>query len=139
MKSDRDAYDELCFYTLSHGGTDFIHQHVVDAFGAQNASENDKPIKLVFALIGLYLHIEKQLTGKQVQQAHMKLGRLKPRAWPTFSMPSERGSITAAHVLKRPPGPERDLMIHQWCASVWEAFAENRLTIVDLLNEVEIR
>jgi hypothetical protein len=57
MKNDQDIYTELCYYTQAHGEAPFIHQHVVDAFAAQTAKENDKPIKLAFALVGLYLHV----------------------------------------------------------------------------------
>jgi hypothetical protein len=39
----RDAYDELCAYTLSSGDPAFIHQHVVDAFAAQRASAAGRP------------------------------------------------------------------------------------------------
>ena len=45
MVTDQAAYEELCYYTLAHGDPAFIHQHVVDAFAAQTADENIKPIK----------------------------------------------------------------------------------------------
>jgi hypothetical protein len=67
MDTNHEAYNELCYYTLPHGDPAFIHQHVVDAFAAQTCSENDKPIKLTFALAGLFLYVEKQFTGRQVQ------------------------------------------------------------------------
>ncbi len=75
MTSDKEAYNELCCYTLAHGDTSFIHQHVVDAFAAQTAGDGTKPIALAFALIGLYLHVEREFSGKQVQRAHMFLER----------------------------------------------------------------
>ena len=58
MAVDRAAYDELASYTLAHGDPAFIHQHVVDAFAAQHATDDSKPIGVAFALIGLYLHVE---------------------------------------------------------------------------------
>src|SRR5438067_3221775 len=48
-------------------------QHVVDAYAAQTARASTKPITLAFALVGLYLHLEKNQTGKQVQRVHMLL------------------------------------------------------------------
>ena len=42
----QQAFDELCAYTLQRGDAAFIHQHVVDAFAAQQADENTKPIKI---------------------------------------------------------------------------------------------
>jgi len=64
--TSEDASYELCYSTLAHRDPSFIHQHVVDAFAAQNADEQTKLIKLTFALVGLYLHVETQFSGKQV-------------------------------------------------------------------------
>ena len=134
MASDDDAYHELCGYTLTHGDPAFIHQHVVDAFAAQHAVEGVKPIGITFALVGLYLLVEKQFTGREVQRAHMKLGRQK-QTWPAIRFPSTRGSMTAIDVMAAPAGAARDRAIHAWGASVWEAFADNRQTVVDLLRQ----
>jgi len=68
--TQHEAYDALCAYTLTRGDAAFIHQHVVDAFAAQSADEATKPITLTFALVGLYLHVERQFTGREVQRAH---------------------------------------------------------------------
>ena len=134
MATDQDAYNELCYYTLSHGDQAFIHQHVVDAFAAQTAGEDDKPIKVTFALVGLFLHVEKRFSGRQVQLAHMKLAREK-QAWPVFVMPTKPGAMTVRDVLAAPAGPARDEMIDRWCESVWDAFGENRQIVSDLLRE----
>jgi Family of unknown function (DUF5946) len=131
--TERDAYHELSAYTLAHGDPAFIHQHVVDAFAAQMANEQTKPIKLTFALVGLYLHVVRQLTGKEVQQAHQYLARHK-RPWPAFVLPRDRGSITACDVLARAEGAERDQAIHAWSASVWRTFRESEHLVTDLLT-----
>jgi hypothetical protein len=132
--TSEDAFNELCYYTLAHRDPSFIHQHVVDAFAAQHADEQTKSIKLTFALVGLYLHVEKQFSGRQVQRMHMDLAQQK-RRWPSFALPHDRGPTTVADVLAVPPGPERDKAIHAWCASVWQAFRDCRQTVVDLLRE----
>ena len=132
--AEREAYDELCAYTLTHGDVTFIHQHVVDAWAAQHATPGDKPIGVTFALAGLYLHVERQLTGRQVQLAHIKMARQR-RSWPTFVLPDNRGSITALDVMRAPDGDERDGAIHDWAGSVWSAFSMNRPTLVALLAE----
>jgi hypothetical protein len=129
MDTLRAAYDEVYVYTMGRPG--FILQHVVDAFAVQTADENTKPIAVVFGLVGLYLHVEEQFSGRQVQEAHMKLGRAR-RQWPRIHLPEERGSICVVDVLAAPPGPERDTAIDEWCRSVWTAFAANRQTIVAL-------
>jgi len=126
------AYSEVYAYTM--GRPNFILQHVVDAFAAQTASEDSKPIGVVFALVGLYLHVEQQVPGRQVQQVHQQLGRRK-RQWPLVDLPKDRGAMTVADVLAAPAGPERDRAIDEWCQSVWTAFRGNRQMIVDLLQE----
>jgi len=128
------AYHELCAYTLSHGDPEFLHQHVVDAFAAQHASVASKPIGVTMALVGLYLHAERGLTGRQVQRVHMQLAR-RPRQWPAFILPDDRGSMTAVEVMAAPEGPERDGQIHAWAASVWQAFAGHREAVAELLRE----
>jgi hypothetical protein len=132
--TETDAYHALCAYTLGHRGAGFIHQHVVDAFAAQHADPNSKPIGVAFALVGLYLMIEKGLSGREVQRAHMQMGRHK-RAWPSFPLPTRRGSVTAVEVMAKPEGPERDQAIHAWCASVWSAYAGSREAVDALLRE----
>jgi uncharacterized protein DUF5946 len=134
MNSEQDAFDELCCYTIAHSDASFIHQHVVDAFAAQRADEQTKPIKLTFALVGLYLHIEKKFSGKQVQRAHMTLAQRK-RPWPVLAFPKHRGDVTVAEVLAAPAGPERDEAIEAWCTSVWQAFRECHQQVADWLRQ----
>jgi hypothetical protein len=128
------ASHELQCYTLGHGGPEFIHQHVVDAWMAQHADERTKPIGLAFALVGLYLHLEKGFSGRQVQLAHMALGRHR-KGWPSFPLPATRGAMTATDVMAAPPGPERDRAIGAWCASVWQAYQPSRNAVAALLVE----
>src|SRR3954464_9787599 len=108
---DESLYNELTLYTLLKRDPEFIHQEVVDAWAAQTADENSKPIKIAFALIGLYLYLEKGCTGREVQLAHMRLAKDGRKEWPYFKLPEHRGSITAADVLRAPAGPERDAAI----------------------------
>ncbi len=129
-----DAYNELCGYTLGHGGREFIHQHVVDAFMAQRANERSKPMGVAFALVGLYLHVVKGYTGRQVQQAHMRLAKRKQQ-WPVFALPQDRGSLSPIDVMQAPAGGERDAAIDAWCASVWAACAVNQPIVETLLRE----
>lgn len=131
QKSDLDKYYELSYYTLAHKDPRFIHQNIVDAFAAQTADENTKPIKITFALIGLYLYIEKNYSGREVQLIHMKLAKGR-KYWPTFVLPKDRGAITIDDVLATSPGKTRDEMIHKWCASVWQAYSNSRSEIIKL-------
>ena len=131
--SDPDLYTVLADYTLSHPSPEFIHQYIVDAYAAQTAKESDKPIKLAFALIGLYLHLEKGFTGKQVQNAHLVLAK-KRKDWPKFELPKERGEITIKDVLAISPGQQRDQRIEDWMRSVWEEYKNVHQQIKDLVQ-----
>jgi hypothetical protein len=135
MDTTRAAFDEVYVYTMGRPG--FILQHVVDAFAVQTATAGAKPIAVVFGLVGLYLYVEKQFSGREVQKAHVQLGRRK-REWPAVSLPDHRGSVTVADVLAAPAGPERDRAIGDWCRSVWQACAANSEAIVALLGEYRI-
>ena len=132
MNDLRAAYDELYVYTMGRPG--FILQHVVDAFGVQTATIDSKPIGVIFGLVGLYLYIEKQFSGRQVQEIHRKLGQ-KKREWPNIHLPDDRGNITAIDVMANPEGQIRDQAIEEWCRSVWSAFSPNRQMIIELIQE----
>jgi Family of unknown function (DUF5946) len=128
-----ESFYELSYYTLAHSDPAFIHQHIVDAFTAQTASADTKPIAVAFALIGLCLYLEKNYTGKQVQLAHMALTRRK-REWPKFDLPESRGEISVTDVLNEPAGPLRDAKIREWCASVWQAYSESHSIVLELVS-----
>jgi hypothetical protein len=132
------TYDHLYIYAGSRGRDRFILQNVVDAHHAQTATEHTKPIVMIMALVGLYLHVERSFSGLQVQHVHMQLGR-KKHPWPTIVLPQDRGSMTEHDVMNVPEGDERDAAISEWCRSVWDAYKkENRVTIVELLQRHQI-
>jgi len=133
MPSEEDQYHELSYYTLSHPDPAFIHQHIVDAFGVQQAVPETKPIRVAFGLIGLYLYLEKGYTGKEVQHAHMLLGK-RQITWPEFPLPKLRGEITVGDVLAAEPGKQRDTVIRAWCASVWKAYAASHAQVEELVQ-----
>jgi len=134
MITEQEQYEELSFYTLAHTKPAFIHQNIVDAFAAQTATEQDKPIKITFALIGLYLCIDKGQTGRQAQLSHMRLAKYR-KEWPRFAPPAERGNIRVADVLAATPGAERDAMIRRWCEDVWAAWAHVRSTVAEICRK----
>lgn len=123
MRGNDDLYSELAYYSLAHRDPSFLHQFVVDAYTAQTADQDTKPIAIAFALIGLYLHIEKGYSGKQVQQAHMRLAARR-KQWPRLQLPLTRGSVTAQDVLAAAAGSLRDEMIERWCRVVWDSYAD---------------
>jgi Family of unknown function (DUF5946) len=133
MTVSQDLYNELAYYTLSHPDPAFIHQNIVDAYTAQCADEFTKPIAITFALVGLYLYVEKNFTGRQVQRMHMQLAKRR-KHWLKLMPPKERGAITISEVLATPPGMERDQMIRRWCISVWQAWGLSQSEIRTLVK-----
>lgn len=130
----KDQLDELAFYTLQHPDQNyFIHQHIVDAFTAQASDETTKSIAITFSLVGLYLFVEKQYTGKQVQNAHIQLSKNK-KQWPSFEIPNEKGTIFISQVLEEAAGKKRDEMIKKWCRGVWQAYHQSHETVAALVK-----
>ncbi len=133
--SSDDEFYELSYYTLAHSDREyFIHQHIVDAYAAQTAGSESKVIKVIFALAGLYLYLEKGYTGREVQLVHMKMVKNKKNL-PVVDLPDMRGNLTVSDVLAAEPGKERDEMIRRWCISVWDAFADSHEIIAGYLNK----
>lgn len=83
--------------------------------------------------MGLYLHVERRFTGREVQLVHMKLAR-RPEAWPVGALPTARGAITAFEVAAALDGADRDAMISAWAKSVWEAYTPSRPAVEELLR-----
>jgi hypothetical protein len=133
-RSDQDLYNELAFYTLELRDPNFIHQHIVDAFAVQHADANTRPIAIVFGLLGLYLYIEKNFSGRRVQLAHMRLARNR-RQWVAPPIPERRAVIGVADVLAAHPGSERHAMIRRWCEAVWQDWHASRPQIIALARD----
>ncbi|HET9109488.1 MAG TPA: DUF5946 family protein [Ktedonobacterales bacterium] len=128
-------YGELTGYTVMRRDEAFIHQHLVDTYAAQHAGEGRPTIGPAFALIGLYLAVEKGYTGKQVQHMHMLLAR-RSKTWPAFTLPAHVGPLTALDVLNAAPGSERDETLMRWAHSVWEAWADEHERVRALFAHV---
>jgi len=134
--SDQDLYNELACYTLELRDPEFIHQHVVDAYAVQHAGPQTKPIAIVFGLMGLFLHLEKKFTGRQVQRAHMEMAR-KRKHWSAPPIPQrESAEIYVGDVVAAPPGTERNAMIRRWCQAVWQDWQHARPQIEALAREL---
>jgi Family of unknown function (DUF5946) len=114
--------NELSYYTLAHGDSAFIHQHVVDTYGAQHIRPSPSTIGAAFALAGLYLAVERGFTGRQVQTMHVLMARTA-KQWPRFDPPNSVGLLTVGDVVAADAGPPRDQAIMRWCTGVWTAWS----------------
>jgi len=128
-------YGELCAYTTTRGDIEFIHQLAVDAYGAQHAGENVRPITVAFALIGLYVACERGYSGRQVQRMHMLLAQ-RSKTWPRFVPPPHAGTVTVLNVVRARPGEERDAMLRRWGQSVWDAWGQEHERVTSLMASV---
>jgi Family of unknown function (DUF5946) len=118
-----EKYNALAYYTLELQDENFIHQNMVDAYTAQFANQDTKAISLAFSLVGLYLYIELDYTGKEVQKFHTLMSNDKTK-WPSIQLPISRGDISIDMVLNTTIGKERNVMIKIWCCSVWNSFKD---------------
>jgi hypothetical protein len=116
-----DAYDELNAWSYTPAGGS-LHQYVVDAHAAQTADESTKPITLVFALVGLCLHLERGYDGLAIRNLHQRMANNKSD-WPTLKLPEARGEVTPADVMAVPEA-ERAGAVSAWSESVWAAYAD---------------
>jgi hypothetical protein len=126
-------YLDLSVFTISLADTYFIHQIIVDAYGAQHSGPHVKPITTAFALIGLYLVFERGHTGKEAQLAHMELGK-KRQEWPRFTPPTEQSLLTVRDVLLSPEEKRKD-MIMKWGKSVWDLWKPEHKRVGDLIEK----
>ena len=138
-RSDADvtAYAELAAYTLTRGDAAFLHQHVVDAYAVQTASPADDAIRTVQALVGLYLHVDHGLTGRQIQRVHQLVANRRP-TWPALELPADRGPMSVRDVVAEPPGEGRDRAIEAWAASVWRSCSDLRDALAAFLAANDI-
>lgn len=120
--------DELYAYTLALGDSEFIHQHVVDAYAAQHITQHTKPISQCAALVGLYLFAEQGYTGRQVQQGHMALGNAM-KQWELLAVPAESARLTVCDVIAASPGKVRNERIKQWARAVWEMWRQRHAEV----------
>lgn len=131
-------YSNLACTTVARQDTAFIHQHVVDAYAAQHAGGKTRNISVVFGLIGLYLALEIGYAGKQVQQAHMQIARVR-KDWPRLEPPVNPAGVTVWDVLQAGTEGEKDAMIQKWMAAVWASWADRQEWVRDTTEEFLIR
>jgi hypothetical protein len=129
------AFSELACYTIAKQDPAFIHQHAVDAYEAQHAGGFTRNITVAFGLIGLYLALEKEYTGREVQQAHMQIAKIR-KDWPRLEPPQQPAELTASDVLITPPGPGRDALIMKWAAAVWESWADHQAWVRETTDDL---
>ena len=109
------------------------HQMTVDAYHAQHVAATSPPIAPAFALIGLYLALERGLDGLRVRDAHGFLARTR-RDWPRFEPPMHDWPVTVRDVATA-DGPVAHLeQVRRWGASAWEGWLADQQRVRDLAD-----
>ena len=129
----RRLYDELAVFTQTSGDKDFIHQTAIDSYTAQHLGPKLKPIGGAFALIGLYLTFERGYTGRQVQLAHMALGK-NHRDWPRFVAPKGKAVLTVADVITDLNQDNFRPRINAWGKAVWDWWKPEHDRVAELID-----
>lgn len=109
------------------------HQTCVDAYGAQHAGPESKPIGVAFALNGLYLVLERGFTGIQAREAHGYLAGTVD-SWPSFEPPASAGEVTVFDVAMAGSGDEHIAAVQRWGRSVWETWRHVHAQIAELTD-----
>jgi hypothetical protein len=126
-----EMFYELSCWTLARQDSRFIHQHAVDAYEAQHAGGNTRPITAVFGLIGLCLALEKGYTGRQVQLAHMKIASRR-KEWPRLEPPNRKAELTVMDVMQAETDAEKEVMLMKWAASVWDIWKDQHPWVLEV-------
>jgi Family of unknown function (DUF5946) len=88
---------------------------------------------LAFALVGLYLFVEKGYSGKEVQRFHTLMSKNKIE-WPDFTLSSYNSeTVDIFTVLATKSEKGRVEMIEKWCVSVWNANMDNHENVKELV------
>lgn len=131
-----EAYYDLTCWTLVQQDAGFVHQHAVDAYAAQHVGERMRPITAVFALIGLYLAVERGYTGREVQLAHMKIARRR-RDWPRLEPPEGRGDLTVMDILLAATDAEKEEALMRPTASVRQTREDRHRWVRETTEKVQ--
>jgi hypothetical protein len=129
-----EHFHALSAIHINEADSSFIHQIAVDCYGAQHTGGPAKPITAAYSLIGLCLHLEHGLTGKQVQAAHMSLAR-RPKTWPLLPAPTARYSVFVDSILACDSAIARTERIEAWALSTWKVWREQHEWVRSVIQD----
>jgi hypothetical protein len=115
------------------------HQLTVDAYAAQHAPPDRggavPPIGVAYALVGLYLALDRGVPGVEVRAAHQRMGR-PDASWPRLPAPEGTGALTVLDVVAAgvmvdsPAGHAR--AVRAWVTAVGRAWAAEHAAVAAL-------
>jgi len=130
------VHDEVVGFELNDvASLGKYHQLTVDTYGAQHAGADPRSIRVAYSLVGLYLALERGLSGLQVRGVHHRMGKPAP-SWPRFERPRGLGPITVLDVALA--GPRANSVtghgeaVDRWARSVWAAWSAQHADVAAL-------
>ena len=91
-------YHELSANFIMSPDVTFVPNMRLTHMVLQHSGNRVKNIRTAFSLIGLYLAVEREYTGRQVQHAHMELAKRNIK-WSSFILPIRPYALSVADVL----------------------------------------
>jgi hypothetical protein len=114
-----------------------FHQLTVDAYGAQHADNDGSGIRVAYSLVGLYLALERGMSGLEVRGIHQIMAKPQPD-WPKFPRPSSPGEMTVLDVaavgMRAQSVEGHEEAVQRWARSVWNAWAERHKDVEQLAS-----
>jgi hypothetical protein len=119
------------------------HQLAVDAYTAQHAPREVDgdlpPIGVAYALVGLYLALDRGVPGVEVRAAHQRMGKPDP-SWPRLPAPTSTGPVTvfdvaATGAMVDSAGGHGEA-VRSWAAAVWQAWASQHAAVAALADRL---
>jgi len=123
------VYAEVSGFEFQHPVMLRYHQLSVDAYGAQHAGRPTTPIRLGYALAGLWLALEHGFSGDEVRVIHHSMGHAE-EWWPAFEPPAGRARITVHDVAEQGvrigSSTGHATATRAWAEDVWGTWTEQR-------------
>jgi len=130
---------EITGYESQHPELARCHQLTVDAYGAQHAGGGTKQIRVAYSLVGLYLALDRGISGIGVRTAHSLMGKPRPD-WPVFDPAPVLAGLTVLDVAEA--GARADSVsghaaaVRRWAEMVWGSFAGRHADVVALTERL---
>jgi Family of unknown function (DUF5946) len=111
------------------------HQLLVDTYTAQHVGPNAAAITGAFALVGLYLALERGWSGLEVRDAHQALAN-RYRDWPRFAGAARaQAAVTVEDLALAATTSQYAETLHRWARAVWASWRDEHGLVRALVGE----
>lgn len=113
-----------------------LHQLTVDTYAAHHPRAGSPPIGTAFALIGLYLSLERGMSGPRVRDEHHRLARVR-RSWPEFVPPPGLDALSHSilDVDRAVTNEAHARALDAWAGAVWHAWGRHHGLVAELYSD----